>query len=135
MTNKEIVKAWFAAIDAKDFNALKNLADSKHKFRNSLTPAPVGVEEHIGMIQSMTSALDGKHTLNMVFSDDDHVGVSGEWSGKHIGEFNGIPATGNPVEFYFVDLLHIVNGKVVNEHLEMNPLTIMQQIGGVPVNA
>jgi len=25
MTNKEIVKAWFAAIDAKDFNAVKTL--------------------------------------------------------------------------------------------------------------
>lgn len=134
MTNKEIVKTWFAAIDAKDFNTLKKLTDTKHKFRNSLTPDPIGVDEHIGMIQNMTSALEGKHTLNLVFGDDDHVAVSGKWSGKHVGEFNGVPATGNQVEFYFVDLFNIVNGKVVNEHLEMNPLTIMQQIGGVPVN-
>jgi|SRR5689334_24087572 len=135
MTNKEIVKTWFAAIDAKDFNTLKKLTDTKHKFRNSLTPSPVAADEHIGMIQNMTSALEGKHTLNLIFGDDDHVAVSGKWSGKHVGEFNGVPATGNQVEFYFVDLFNIVNGKVVNEHLEMNPLTIMQQIGGVPVNA
>jgi predicted ester cyclase len=45
-----------------------------------------------------------------------------------VGEFNGVPATGKPVEFYFVDLFNIVNGKVTNEHLEMNPMTIMQQI-------
>ena len=135
MTNKEVVKAWFAAIDNKDFNTIKNLMDSKHKFRNPMTPAPVGVDEHVGMMQMMTSALDGKHNLNVIFSDDDHVGVSGKWTGKHVGEFNGVPATGNAVEFYFVELFHVANGKVVNEHLEMNPLVIMQQIGGVPANA
>lgn len=132
MTNKEIVKAWFAAIDAKDFNAVKNLMDSKHKFRNPMTPTPVGVNEHIGLMQMMTSAFEGKHTLNLVFGDDEHVAVSGKWSGKHTGEFNGIKATGKSVEFYFVDLFHVVNGKVVNEHFEMNPMTMMQQIGAVP---
>jgi predicted ester cyclase len=135
MTNKEIVKTWFAAIDAKDFNTVKNLMDSKHKFRNPMTPAPVGIDEHIGMMQMMTSALEGKHTLNVVFGDDEHIAVSGKWSGKHVGEFNGVPASGNLVEFHFVDILNIVNGKVVNEHLEMNPMAIMQQIGGVPANA
>ena len=135
MTNKEIAKAWFAAIDAKDFNTVRNLMDSKHKFRNPMTPAPIGPEEHIGMMQMMTSAFEGKHTLNLVFGDDDHVAVSGKWNGKHTGEFNGIPATGNAVEFYFVDLFQIVNGKVVNEHFELNPAAILQQIGAVPANA
>jgi steroid delta-isomerase-like uncharacterized protein len=135
MTNKEIAKAWFAAIDSKDFNTVKNLMDSKHKFRNPMTPAPVGIDEHIGMMQMMTSAFEGKHTLNVAFGNDDHVAVSGKWTGKHTGEFNGIPATGKPVEFYFVDLFQIVNGKVVNEHFEMNPSAILQQIGAIPVNA
>ena len=47
----------------------------------------------------------------------------------------GVPATGKPVEFYFVDLFQIVNGKVSREHMELNPMTIMQQIGAMPANA
>ncbi len=128
MTNKEIAKTWFAAIDAGDFMTIKNLMDDKHKFRNAMTPAPIGVEEHLGMMKMMTSSFEGKHTLNVVFGDDEHVAVSGKWSGKHIGEFNGIPASGNPVEFHFVDLFQVVNGKVVNEHMELNPMTIMHQV-------
>ena len=135
MTNKEIAKAWFEAIDKKDFNTVRNLMDTKHKFRNPMTPEPVGTEEHIGMMQMMTSAFEGKHTLSLVFADDNHVAVSGKWNGKHTGDFNGIPATGKNVEFYFVDIFNIVNGKVVNEHFEMNPSAILQQIGAVPVNA
>ena len=135
MTNKEIAKKWFASIDAKDFNTVRTLIDSKHQFRNPMTPAPIGIEEHIGMMQMMTSAFEGKHTLNLVFEEGDHVAVSGKWSGKHTGDFNGIPATGKQVEFYFVDLFNIVNGKVVNEHFEMNPAAILQQIGAVPANA
>jgi predicted ester cyclase len=135
MTNQETVKAWFAAIDNRDFDTVRNLMDSKHKFRNPMTPAPAGVDEHIGMMQMMTSAFDGTHSFNVIFGDDDHVAVSGKWSGTHTGDFNGVPATGNKVEFYFVDLFHFVNGKVVNEHMELNPMTIMQQIGAVPANA
>lgn len=136
MTNREIVNAWFAAIDAKDFKTVKRLMDSdNHKFRNPMTPAPVGAEEHIGMMQLMTSAFEGKHTLSVIFGDDEHIAVSGKWTGKHTGEFNGISATGKPVEFYFVDIFNIVNGKVKNEHFEMNPTAIMVQIGAVPPNA
>lgn len=136
MTNKEIVKAWFAAIDSKDFNTVKGLMDSgKHSFRNPMTPAPVGVDEHLGMMHMMTTAFEGEHTLNLILEENDHVAVSGKWSGKHTGEFNGTPATGNAVEFYFVDLFHIENGKVTKEHFEMNPMSIMVQIGAAPANA
>jgi predicted ester cyclase len=136
MTNRDIVKSWFAAIDAKDFNKVKSFIDlDKHKFRNPMTPAPVDAEEHIGMMQMMTSAFEGKHTLNVIFGDEEHIAVSGKWAGKHTGEFNGISATGKPVEFYFVDIFNIVNGKVTNEHFEMNPAAIMVQIGAVPPNA
>ena len=134
MTNIEIVKAWFAAIDAKDFATLKDLMDSNLKFRNPMTPEPIGADEHLKLIEMTTSALDGKHVLNLIFADNDHVAVSAKWIGKHTGEFNGIPATGKPVEFYFVDIFHVVNGKIMNEHMELNPMIIMQQIGAVPSN-
>lgn len=135
MTNKEIVKKWFNHIDSNNFDEVKNLMDSKHSFKNPMTPTPVGADQHIGMIQMMTDAFQGDHHLDLILESGEHVTASGKWKGKHTGEFNGISATNNTVEFSFIDIFHIVNGKIMDEHLEMNPMSIMQQIGAVPANA
>jgi predicted ester cyclase len=129
MDTKELAQRWFAHIDAKDLAALKGLLDPRHSFKNPMTPAPVGGEEHLGMIRMMTSALEGEHILDRLVAEGGYVAVSGRWRGSHTGEFNGIPATGNQVEFTFVDVLHFENGKLTDEHMEMNPMAIMAQIG------
>lgn len=132
MTNKEIAMAWFANIDKNNFDGVKNLMDSNHSFQNPMTPAPVGIDQHIGMMQMMTSAFSGAHILELIIEDEGHAVVKGRWKGTHTGEFNGIPATNKPVEFTFIDIFEIVNGKVRKEAFEMNPMSIMQQIGAVP---
>jgi predicted ester cyclase len=135
MTNKEIAKAWFAAIDQNHFDGVKKLMNDNHSFHNPMTPTPAGVNEHLGMMQMMTGAFAGKHHLDLVLSEGEYVTVRGTWKGKHTGEFNGVPATGNPVQFTFIDIFHVVNGKVTEEYFEMNPMAIMAQIGAVPVNS
>src|SRR5688572_10969715 len=135
MTNKELATAWFAAIDAKNFNAVKNLMDKNHKFNNPMTPAPVGIDEHIGMMQMMTSSFDGGHTIDLVVDGGTHVAVRGTYSGKHVADFNGVPSTGKQVTFSWIDIFEVKNGKVANEYFEMNPMSIMMQIGAMPVNA
>jgi len=134
MTSKEIVKAWFAAIDTKKFEAVKNLMQNDHLFHNPMTPGPVGIEQHIGMMQMMTSAFEGQHHLDLFINKGDYITVRGKWKGKHTGEFNGVPATNKTVEFTFIDIFHIVNGKVAEEYFEMNPMAIMVQIGAMPAN-
>jgi predicted ester cyclase len=132
MTPKDFITTWFAQIDGKKFDSLKKMMDNKHQFDNPMTPAPVGSDDHVGMMQMMTTSFDGKHLLDKVITDGEWVTARGRWTGKHTGEFNGIPATGKPVEFSWMDMMHIVNGKVVEEYFEMNPMTIMSQIGAVP---
>jgi predicted ester cyclase len=129
MTNKETAKAWFSAIDKKDFDGIKRLMDSDHKFFNPMTPAPVGVDQHVGMMQMMTTAFNGEHHLDLLISEGDLVTVKGKWRGKHTGEFNGVPATNKNVEFSWIDILQVKNGKVADEYFEMNPMSIMAQIG------
>ncbi len=96
-----------------------------------MTPQPLGPDEHIGMMQQMTSSFAGKHELTLLVEDSTHIAVRGRWTGKHTGEFNGIPATGNPVDFTFIDIFEIKNGKVAREAFEMNPMTMMAQIGAM----
>lgn len=129
MSNKDIARTWFACIDGGDFATLKGLLGPRHSFRSPMTPAPVGADEHLGMLQGMTMALKGEHSLQQVLEEGDYVVVEGRWRGKHVGEFNGVPATGNPVEFSFIDILRFENGKIGDEHLELNPIAILAQIG------
>lgn len=134
MTNKELVKAWFKAIDTKDYNALRALMHPQHAFSNPMSPSPVGLEEHLQMIKGTTDALGGDHSLDIVLQDSEYVVVRGSWAGKHVGDFNGIAATGKPVRFTFTDIFHIVDGKVREEYIELNPMAIMAQIGAATAN-
>jgi len=128
MTPKEFIKSWFADIDANKFDALKKKMNSNHQFNNPMTPTTVGSDQHLGMIQQMTDAWEGGHTLDVVISEGEWVTARGRWSGKHTGEFNGVPATGKHIEFSFLDMMHVVNDQVVEEYFELNPMSIMQQI-------
>lgn len=134
MTNKEIVKAWFDSIDKKKFETVKELMDKNHVFHNPMTPAPIGQEQHLGMMNMMTSSFNGKHELELFIEEKNYVTVRGKWVGLHTGEFNGIPATNKKVEFTFIDIFHIENGKVAEEYFEMNPMAIMSQISASPIN-
>lgn len=134
MTNKEIVRAWFKAIDNKDYDALRALMHPLHSFSNPMTPAPAGLEEHLGMIKGMTDSLGGEHLLDLVLQEEGYVVVRGTWVGKHVGEFNGVAATGKPVRFTFTDIFNIVDGKVKEEYIELNPMAIMAQIGVTAAN-
>ena len=64
MTHKEIVKKWFSHIDTNSFNELRNLMDGNHRFQNPMTPAPIGVDEHMELnpmaIMAQIGANSGK---------------------------------------------------------------------------
>jgi predicted ester cyclase len=128
MTAKEFITNWFAYIDAKKFDAIANMMHSKHTFVNPMTPEPGNKDMHLGMIQMMTGAFDGAHTLHHIVDQGEWVSATGTWSGTHTGEFNGIKATGNKVEFTFLDLMHVVNGKVTDEYFTMDAEGMMKQI-------
>ncbi len=132
MTTKEFATKWFSNIDAKNFDGLRSMTGSNHRFNNPVTPQPLGTDEHIGMIQGMTSAFTGAHTIEQIISEGEWVVTRGRWTGKHTGDFNGIPATGKNVDFTFCDVMRVVDGKLAEEFMEWNAMTLMTQIGAMP---
>ena len=129
MAPKEIVKSWFASIDKQNFDNVRKLMAGNHQFHNPMTPAPIGTEEHIGMMQMMTGAFEGGHHIERLVEENGWVAAYGYWKGKHTGEFNGVAATGKEVKFSWADFFQLQDGKVANEYFEMNPMSIMTQIG------
>ena len=130
MDNKEITRAWYAAIDAKQYDKLKSLTTEDHQFLNPMAAVPLSADEHLGMIRMMTTAFDGQHTIDTVFGEGNHVAVSGVWSGTHVGDFNGIPPTGNEVEFTFNEIITFSDGKIQKQQLEFDTATFSSQLSG-----
>lgn len=130
MKPQDFAKKWFANIDGRKFDALEEAMDTKHRFFNPMTPQPADKSGHLQMIRMMSSSLgEHVHHVDQMVADGEWVCVRGHVTCKHTGEFNGIPATGKSLDFSWIDLMRIVDGKLVEEYLEMNPVRIMEQIG------
>lgn len=53
------------------------------------------------------------------------------FNGTFKGKFNNIPPTNKPIQFFAIDILHIKNGKIVEDwHLEDN-LNLLMQLNAV----
>ena len=55
------------------------------------------------------------------------------WRGTHRGDFLGIAPTGNQIVVNGVVIDRIVEGEMVDSRILMNELSLMQQLGVVPI--
>ncbi|WP_212004769.1 ester cyclase [Chitinophaga sp. HK235] len=131
MTHKNIVKQYFDSINANNFDAIRSILATSHRFFNPATEQPLGVEGHLKMMQGRAAAFDGSYELEQLLEDGNKVVFIGSWTGIHKGEFNGIAATGRKVTFPFIDILEVKDGKIADEHIEFNLSAIVTQIKAV----
>jgi steroid delta-isomerase-like uncharacterized protein len=72
---------------------------------------------------------DLNHTIEELIASGDKVTVRFIARGTHKEDFQGIPATGNRIELSAITILHIKDGKVIEERQETDSLGFMQQLG------
>ena len=65
--------------------------------------------------------------------EDNRVLIRFRWSGTHQGECHGIPATNRVVQGWSMVIGRFVGEKLKSTRMLMNTLSIMQQLGVVPV--
>ncbi|QNI32652.1 ester cyclase [Alloacidobacterium dinghuense] len=90
-----------------------------------------GLKEIIG---SMRAAFPDIHwVLEEMVAEGDTVVSRFIWTGTHRGEFLGIPATGKAVSVKGVVIDRIEAGMMAESRILMDSLSLMQQLGVVPV--
>ena len=67
-----------------------------------------------------------------MFATDDKVAVRVRLTGTHTGEFLGKQPTGKRINYQSNELYRIVDGKVAEEWICSDTLTLMTQIGAIP---
>ena len=65
-------------------------------------------------------------------AEGDKVWARARLTGTHQGEFMGVPATGNRVEFEVIDISRFENGKGVEHWGVGDAMALMAQIGAIP---
>jgi steroid delta-isomerase-like uncharacterized protein len=71
---------------------------------------------------------------HQVISNGDKVVVRWSRTGRHTGEFMGIPATGQQITLKGIDIFRLAEGKIADLWQEMDLLGILRQLSSPPAS-
>jgi predicted ester cyclase len=132
--NKAIVRRFVDVVqNAGDLTALDELAAPGYVNHS----APPGLPADREGIKQMTAMFrqafpDGRMTIEDMLAEGDRVATRKTFRGTHRGELLGIPPTGLPVAIGLIDIVRVVDGKVVESWSEVDNLHLLQQLGVHP---
>jgi len=129
--NLDLIKGLFDEINKGNIEIWKELCAPEFVYYSpSNNPEPMSLNETIECFQM---ALNGFPDYNCktheLIAKGDKVIARVTCTGTHDGEFQGIPATGNKIEFGVIDIVHIKEGKIVEIREEIDSLGLMMQLG------
>ena len=130
--NKAAVRRVYDSLNAGDLTALADtLADDvvEHEELPGLTPDKAGV---IQFFKGCMASIEGfRMNVEEIIAEGDRVSVRAKVTGKHTGEFMGIPATGAQLSVGLADYFRIEDGKVKEHWGVMDSGAMLMQMGVV----
>ena len=128
--NKAIVLRLFKELDKKNFGIIKELCSPDAKLYAAGSFESITVEEVASLVPMSYEAFpDLAHLVKDVIAKGDKVAVMCNYSVTHEGEFMGVPATGNTMEYGGLGIFQIKEGKIVGGWIMEDMLWVMQQLG------
>ena len=87
-----------------------------------------------GFISGFHAAFpDGRITIDQLIAEGDSVAMRGTFRGTQTGPFQDIPPTGKVVTIPAQDMYRVVEGKIVEHWGGPNQMSLLQQLGVIPV--
>ena len=129
--NKAIARQYYhEAHNTGDVELADRLLASDYVHHN---PFPGMVPDREGTKEFLTRVHAAFPDLEFAFEDmiteGDKVAVRWTLRGTHLGEWRGIPASGNPIRITGMHFVRIVEGKIVEEWRNADTLLMAQQMG------
>ncbi|MHB1131074.1 MAG: ester cyclase [Chloroflexota bacterium] len=123
--------------DQKDAEQLvtPNWYNNDRALEGVLGHALRGYEGLKGLHDSWSGFSDMKVTIEDMFSDGDWVACHFHLQGKHTGNLMGMPATGKTVDITATGMFRFEDGKIAENIVNPDLLTMLQQLGAVPLPA
>jgi steroid delta-isomerase-like uncharacterized protein len=90
----------------------------------------IGPDAVLGMLNYLYHiAFDATFTTSLTLFGENNAMVEGDFVGKHIGEFNGIPATGKNVRVPLCIVYDLTNDQIKRARVYFEMPALLQQLG------
>jgi steroid delta-isomerase-like uncharacterized protein len=128
--NKEIARELFTAVDAGNFDKLKEIFADDFSLKVPGFSEPWGMDMLFQVIKSHYTAFpDWTHVIEDVVAEGEKVAVKLNQKGTHKAEYEGIPATGIEATLPAMHLFTLKNGRVVDWFVVEDYLGLYMQLG------
>ena len=95
-----------------------------------LSPDREGIKQLLSMFRAAFP--DGVMTIEEMIAEGDKVATRKTYRGTHQGQFLGLPPTGRHISVGLIDMMRLVDGKVVEHWNVGDDLSMLQQLGVLP---
>ncbi len=129
--NKDVVRKFLEELDRGNIeNVMELFAPNSLWYTPSNSPTPMSKEKTYEFLKMIYEAFPKwQHKIEEIIAVGDKVITRAIDYTTHEGEFQGIPATGNKVEFGVIVIYSIDKGKIVEMREEGDMLGFMMQLG------
>jgi steroid delta-isomerase-like uncharacterized protein len=136
--NRRIARRFIEICNQQQFGLMDELfvEDYVHHDPNLPPELQQGRENYKQVIVTLIRAFpDLQGTIDDQVSEGDRVVTRLRWHGTHQGELMGIPPSGKAVDFGMIEIQRITGDKIVEGWVQFDALSMLQQVGAIPVPA
>ena len=131
--NEAVVRRFYEEMNnGRKLELAPELFASDHKVHDPQVPTPDGPQGVADTVKVYQDGVEGHWEIEDIFSSGDKVTVRWTGSGTHVGEVNGVPATGKPIRVDAITVHRMSGGKIAETWEVWDTLGFLQQIGVVP---
>ena len=128
--NKALLRLMLEETDKGNYAAWEEICSPDYICHFAGSPGPLSLKEHIEANRSfIVGFLDFHHEIKDMIAGADMVTARVTLTGTHLGEFMGIPPTGNKIEYNASLAARVSENRIVELWGVADMLTLMQQLG------
>jgi predicted ester cyclase len=132
---QDVLSAAVTSWNAGDLDGYLSLYDERIRL-HGYSPEPMGKDEARGFYEGIFSAFDApKLEFHEALWDGAACTIRFTMTGRHVGDFMGVPATGTEIALPGITILHFKDSRVVERFSQADMLGLLVQIGAVPAPA
>jgi steroid delta-isomerase-like uncharacterized protein len=134
---KQVIRRFIEEYQSKgDVSVAEELLAADFVDRTPFGPFSADRDGVLGLFAMLRRAFPDLHAVIQDQAvEGDKVWTRKTFRATHLGEFMGMPATRQPVEFDVIDIVRVRDGKMVEHWNVVDAMGLMQQLGAVPAPA
>jgi predicted ester cyclase len=129
-TVRRFVDEYQTGADPRAFEDLLHRDVTDHSRPAGVAPGSEGVRQQFEALRAAFP--DFRATILDQIAEGDKVVTRKVFTGTHLGAFQGIEPTGRQVEIHLIDIVRVVDGKIVEHWNCVDRLGLLAQLGAMP---